>query len=459
VPGPATTDAGGSGSVLHRAPVVLPVCAEPIRDGAVEVRGGRVSWVGPAADHRGAVDAVRDWPGVLMPGLVNAHTHLQYTDFADLASGGVPFDDWLAALVRRRARFTDAMWRDSARRGVAAALRTGTTCVADVVTDPCALEPLAASGLTGLSYVEAVAADDELWAGGSRRALLDALDRAAALSGAGRLGVGLSPHTPYTLGTAVYRECVRVARDRGLRLHPHLAESAAEVEFVLAGTGPFAEAALRLGWALELLRDGGSGLTPTAYLDRLGALGPATHVAHGVHLDAADRALLRRRGVAVALCPRSNALLMAGEAPVASYRAEGNAVAVGTDSLASAPSLDLFADVAALREIALRQGTRAEGLDRWLVEAATAGGARALGLADGPEAVGVLRPGVRADLAVFDVPTGGDPYAALVAHAAGSCVGTVLAGEVVHERTGAASGAAAAAGGAEPPVPSAPGNP
>ena len=120
-------------------------------------------------------------------------------------------------------------------------------------------------------------------------------------------------------------------------------------------------------------------------------------------------------------------MLGVGEAPVAAYRAEGSPVAIGTDSRASAPSLDLLADLAALRETALRQGSPAAGLDRWLVEAATAGGARAMGLD-----AGTIVPGGRADLAVFAVDPGPDPYAAL-AGAAGRCVGTVLAGRVVHD--------------------------
>ncbi|HEX5496550.1 MAG TPA: amidohydrolase family protein [Mycobacteriales bacterium] len=421
---------------LHRAPVVLPVCAEPIRDGCVEVCGDTVGWVGPVSAYRGAPGAVRDWPGVLTPGLVNAHCHLQYTDFADLAdfvdhtaAGGVPFADWMMALVARRAEFTEQRWRRSAERGIAAVLASGTTCVADVVTDPCVCEPLFGSGLTGVAYLEAVAADDATWAAGKRAGLLAALDRDTGPA-VGGLRLGVSPHSPYTLGTSVFAECVTVARERGLRLHPHLAETVGEVELVRSGTGRFAELIRSVGWLLELVRDGGSGLSPAAYLDGMGALGPDVHVAHGVHLDAADRALLRQRGTAVALCARSNAILGAGEPPVATFRAEGSPVAVGTDSLASSPSLDLLAELAALRRVALGQGSPEAGLDRWLVEAATVGGARALGLTTGGGAVGVLRPGVRADLAAFDVPTGDDPYAALVAHGAGRCAGTVLAGRV-----------------------------
>src|SRR5439155_24354459 len=133
----------------------------------------------------------------------------------------------------------------------------------------------------------------------------------AALSGGAGRAVGVSPHTLYTLGTAVFRDCVRLARERGLRLHPHLAETLDEVGYVREGTGAFAEWSARLGLEFELLRDGGAGTSPAAHLDDLGGMGPDVHVAHGVHCDAGDRALLRERGTTVAPCVRSNGILAA----------------------------------------------------------------------------------------------------------------------------------------------------
>jgi aminodeoxyfutalosine deaminase len=406
-------------TTLHAADVVLPVAAPPIRDGAVAVDGDRVVWVGPRRDWTGT-GRVETWPGLLTPGLVNAHCHLQYTAYADMCEPGVDFLDWISVFARRNGTMSTDDWRASTAAGVAELLRTGTTAVADVAAHPVVVQ--ATAGLAGVSYVEAVGVDEAGWP--ARRAVF--LDRLAAPADR---AVGVSPHTLYTLGSGVVRDCVRVARERGLRLHPHLAESPYEVEFVATGGGPFAAANLRWGLAMELQAAGGSARTPAAELAELGALGPDVHVAHGVHCDAADRALLREHRTSVTLCPRSNRTLGVGEAPVAAYRAEGSPVAVGTDSRASAPSLDLLADVAALRETALRQGSPADGLDRWLVEAATLGGARALGLSE----VGAIRPGDRADLAVFDAADrAGDPYAALVG-AAGRCVGTVLAGRVVHD--------------------------
>ena len=409
--------------VLHVAPVVLPVSAPPVRDGAVAVAGGRIRWVGPRREWTDAAELV-EWPGLLAPGLVNAHTHLQYSAYADMHLPGVDFLDWISRFVPRNRTMTEAGWRASTQAGVAELVRTGTTAAADVTAHSVAVDVLAASGLAGISYVEAVGADEAGWPD-RRRRLLSGVDRPTSRR------LGISPHTLYTLGSGVVRDCVALARERGLRLHPHAAESPYEVEYVAAGTGPFARANLGYGLAMELQAAGGSARTPVAELGELGALGPDVHVAHGVHCDAADRALLRASRTAVTLCPRSNRALGVGEAPVAAYRAEGNVVAVGTDSLASAPSLDLLADVAELAETALRQGSPPAGLDRWLVEAATLGGAAAMGLDD----VGALRPGARADLAVFDVDPGPDPYTAL-AGAAGRCAGTVLGGRIVHDVRG-----------------------
>ncbi|MHB8452689.1 MAG: amidohydrolase family protein [Mycobacteriales bacterium] len=376
---------------MLRAALVLPVGAPPIRDGAVAVEDGRVVAVGPAGEVEGRV--LREWPGALLPGLVNAHAHLEYgASFADLAGAGLAFPDWIVELSGRRRQTDTDTWTENARTGAAAMLASGTTSVADVVSYGPALAVAEEAGLGGVSYVEAVGADAAGWADREQDRVL------GLLAGAPRgRTVGLSPHTLYTLSGAVVQAVVALARARGLRVHPHLAESAAEAEFVLAGTGPIAAALDQLALAHEL-SGRGAGCTPAVRLDWLSGLGPDVHVAHGVHLDSADRALLRRRHSAVALCVRSNAILGAGEAPVAAYRSEGSPVAIGTDSLASSPDLDLLAELRAVRRLALAQGSPLAGLDRWLVAVATAGGAAALGLRD----AGVLRPGARADLVLVD---------------------------------------------------------
>ena len=404
----------------HAAEVVLTMTGPPVRGGAVLVEGDRVVAVGPEAGVVPAGARVRRHRGVLLPGLVNAHAHLEYGPrFADLATSGLPFPAWIAALTRRRRGMTEADWLLEARGSVHALLRTGTTCVADVVTTGPGVRAAALAGLAGTSYVEAVGADDEAWP--AERARVEAV-----LDTGGR-PVGVSPHALWTLSSEAFRDCCRLARARGLRLHPHLAETVEEAELVLSGTGAFARALQRIRLDHDLL-ELGSGLSPAEHCDALGGLGPDVHVAHGVHLSPGDRALLRERGTAVALCTRSNAVLRTGHAPVAALLAEGSAVALGTDSLASSPDLDLLAEARATRDLARRQGAPEAGLAERLVRAATVDGAAALGVA-----AGVLAPGARADLAVFDVPVE-QPYASLVEHGAGRCTATVVAGRLVHRR-------------------------
>ncbi|RJQ80455.1 amidohydrolase [Pseudonocardiaceae bacterium YIM PH 21723] len=408
---------------IHAAEVVLPIIGDPITDGAVLIDGDRILAVGPraqlVAEHPGT--RVRQWPGVLTPGLVNAHTHLIYSDLADMATLDLPFPEWISQFPIRRKGRTAVEWQASTRRGIHAALTTGTTAVADIAEGP-SLAAVSRAGLQGISYLEIIA-DGAMWLSDQRARL----QRDLAAAPAGRI-IGLSPHTLYTVDMTIWSDVVDLARRQCLRLHPHLAESPAETQFVLDGTGQFAELNATLGMSMELMT-GGCGASPTRLMAQLGALGPATHVAHGVHCDSVDRKLLRQSETAVALCTRSNRILQAGEAPIAAYLQEGNTIALGTDSLASSPDLDLLAEAAAARDLARAQGYTGDDLDRRLVEAATLGGAQAMGLTE----IGALAPGLRADLAVFAVPVDRDPYSSLIDHP-GSCVGTILGGRLLHRR-------------------------
>ncbi|WP_199037386.1 amidohydrolase family protein [Glycomyces salinus] len=408
---------------VYTAPVVVPIAGEIIREGAVGVDQGRIAYVGPADDAPEA-EATTEFDGVMTPGLVNAHTHLCYTGYADMHEGEKEFFEWIQEFARRNPANTDEEWKAATRSGIDQSLRAGVTAVADVVTPAAAFEPLLASDLAGIAYWEACFIDDDSWderRGPWREVVTE--NRAVNNSA---IAVGISPHTLYTLGTGVIKALVEHARTLDIRLHPHLAETGHEEMFVRGGAGPFAFMNRRMGLKLQL-GDGGAGHSPAAEMGKLDLLGGDVHVAHGVHLDKDDRALLREKGTAVALCARSNARLESGEPPVAAHRAEGNPVAVGTDSRASAPDLDVAAELPVLRRLALAQGDDGEGLNEWLFRAATEGGAAALGRTD----IGAIKAGARADLAVFDVDTDKNPYAALVGSAAGNCKATVVAGRLI----------------------------
>ncbi|MGR6999866.1 amidohydrolase family protein [Yinghuangia aomiensis] len=359
---------------LHTAPVVLAMPGAALRDGAVAVDGDRIAAVGASAEIAAHFpDArVRRWRGILTPGLVNAHARLQYTDFGHLAESGLPLAAWSAAVERERAGYTEARWQESARRGVHLMLKSGTTAVGDVVTEPAVLVPVARSGIGGISYVEP-SGEADTW----RARLTGVLDAGSSRT----LGVAS--------GAPLLSDCLAIARDRGLRLQA-LAPEHGELDL----------------------------------------LGPDTHAVFAAQLDAEARALLRHRTVPAALCVRAGPPARCRRRPRRRPPHRAHPLALGTGSLAETPSLDLWEEAAAARALALAQGYTAPDLDERLVTAATVGGATALGLPD----AGTLRPDTRADFAVFDVPTDGDPHTALITHGAGRCIGTVLAGRMVHRR-------------------------
>lgn len=403
--------------VVYSAPLVFPVTSPRISDGAVAVQGDRIlhvgdrRWVREALAARGAAYAEERWDGVIAPGLVNAHTHLQYTHMAEVAARNYTgFDDWGDAfdVVYDRGGHD---WGAAAAAGAALSLASGVTAAADVVTDHAALSALHDAGMHGIAYWEVYGKNNEDWDEAAREEVREQIRRIPTPPGA-----GVSPHAPYSLEVQPLLELPDIVREEGLRLHIHLAEAHMEREFDgidgYAGPGGHGEWPELEADSFRALRSHGIGVSSTQFVDHLGVLGPDCHIAHGVYVSAEDRALLRARGTSVALCPRSNEVIGLDMPPVAAYLREGNQIAVGTDSLSSSPSLDLLADVAALYRVARSQGYRGDDLHQRLFGAATLGGAAALGLHVGKGRLGQLGVGAVADLAFFAVGST-DPDVAL----------------------------------------------
>ena len=414
---------------LYSADMVLPVTAPPILDGAIAVRGERILhvgervWVERSLEERGIEVTHVHWPGVLMPGLVNAHTHLQYTGMAEVGRGKYSgFEDWAKGFNPVYDQGRD--WASDAATGARMMIDTGTTAAADVVTDPLAAHALHDAGLHGIAYWEVMNWTNEEWLKRGRIAVEAALDSLPS-----RPGTGLSPHAPYSLEIVPLLEIPDIVRERGSRIHIHLGESGIEREFAHEHAEPWHTAGMG---SLRELRQAGFGTSATDYVDHLGVLGPDCHVAHGVYMSERDRAILRARGTTVALCPRSNAVIGLDAPPVAAYLREGSPIAVGTDSLSSAPSLDLMADVAELMWIARGQGYGRDDLAERLLSAATLGGAHAMGIDEGPERSGYLAVGAIANLAFFDSPVtdATETLTTLAESGAGRAAATVINGRV-----------------------------
>ncbi|WP_418283755.1 amidohydrolase [Halorubrum sp. DTA46] len=326
-----------------------------------------------------APDETLDATGSLViPGLVNAHTHAAMTLLRGYADDK-PLDAWLQEDIWPvEAALTPDDIEAGAALGVLEMIRSGTTAFADMyfamdrvadVVDRAGVRARLGHGVVTVGKDEADArADVE-----ESLAVAEDLDGAAD----GRIRTAFMPHSLTTVGEEYLRDGIAAAREAGVPVHLHANETTDEVDPIVEGRGE----------------------RPIAYAEDLDALGPTDFFAHGVHLDGAEIETLADAGTAIVHCPASNMKLASGMAPVQRLREAGVTVALGTDGAASNNDLDLFdemRDAAMLGKLAADDAAAVPAAAA--VEMATAGGAEALGLPGGR-----IEPGAAADLAVVDL--------------------------------------------------------
>lgn len=328
--------------MIHGAGRLFPVSSPPVTDGALRIVDGTITAVGTCAELRRAYPDDRHHlrpDCIIMPGLVNVHTHLEYSAFRHLARP-TPFRPWLKRLVEesllRRRFWPRGYWEESARRGARLALSSGTTTVGDFVTFGTSPAAALATGIRMRAFIEVVALRDGTWAAGRAKAERQLLSTQFSSSS---ISPGLAPHSIYTLSRSCLEGVAALAEEASLPLAIHAAESIAEKE-LLTGTGPLSDLLTR--WDLPFAD--GPGGTIGSYLQDCGILGPRTLLVHGVHLDGEDLSLARRSGASLATCCRSNHMLQCGSPPLSAWEDACLPYAYGTDSLASAPDLDLLAE-------------------------------------------------------------------------------------------------------------------
>jgi cytosine/adenosine deaminase-related metal-dependent hydrolase len=382
-------------NAVIRARWIVPLHGPPLEGGWLRIRRGRVVDLGAGSppgrrDDASTIDAA---DAIVIPGLVNAHTHLEFSDVDPPldAAGGLP--GWIERVVAlRRGRASGT----AADRQVAAAIRRG-------------LDESAAHGVTAVGEISTVIPVGGYPAGGPRlRIFREALGLSAAsattagteaIRDVGRLlaagaWAGISPHAPYSVAAPQAACLIAAARSHDLPLAMHVAESEAEADLFRSGTGPFRELFERLGvWP-----PGGPALLSAAeWISRL-ARGPRGVVVHGTHLgrdpDAVARLTRHRDRLCVAVCPRTTRALSGSLPPIGLFREAGVRVAIGTDSRASNPDLSVLAECRTLAAAGIVSPEEA-------LRMATVNAAWALGF---ERSCGILAPGRPADLAIL-VPT------------------------------------------------------
>lgn len=372
---------------------VVPVTQPPIENGCVVEQEGIITYVGGMGDAPPGEDHDLG-DSVLLPGIINAHTHLELTSMRGFLED-LCFNDWIDKLrSSRKEALTDEMLLDSARFGIVEGLHAGITTYADTCSTGLVMQAMLEMGVRGIMYQETFGSAPEQ-CDQSMEVLRAAIDRLSPMQ-TDLVRLGVSPHAPYTICDSLYSASADLARELGLPMGLHIAESASEQEIVCNASGPFAEE-----WRLRGLSVVPRARSPVALLEATGCLSSSTLLIHCVQLDGEDIDTIARHGCSVAHCPASNAKFGHGISPVAELIARGVTVGLGSDSVASNNRMDILeeARLAVLFQRAVNRSERAFSAQQAL-EMATIGGARALGIG---EKVGSLEVGKDADLSAFSL--------------------------------------------------------
>jgi len=379
---------------------LLPIARPPIRHGSITIANGRIdamSVAGGAAPEDGRRHDAR--PGAvdlgrvaILPALVNAHTHLELSYLHGRIPPAPRFGEWVRAVMSTRRQYpdpADPRIIEPARRAIAQARRTGTGLFGDVSNTLVTVPLLREAGVPAQVFHELTGFTEQ----DPPARVQEARQRADAASDP-EVRVSVAPHAPYSVSADLF-----TAIRHDIDAHPramssvHLGENPEELELLRRGTGEIRTVLEELGRWPSHWRP--PGCSPVEYLQELGFLDRRTLVVHGVQFTGEDLATLRDLGVTLVSCPRSNVYVGVGSPPLEVFYAMDVDVAFGTDSLASAPDLDMFAELAEARRIAPRVPARR------LLESATLTAARALGF---DRDFGTLETGKRSAVLVVRVP-------------------------------------------------------
>lgn len=380
---------------IYAASYLLPINGSLVEGGAVAVENGKLIAVGKLDEmRRNFTGNIHEFPGcILMPGLVNAHTHLELTNFPEWLNRSshdnesCSYVDWIIKVIKVKSGVDLNALSASLVKGLKICLQSGTTMVGDILSDRQLIPFYSNSPLSGRIYLEFIGQDPTRYSH-----LLQTIDQDIN-SLSGNFLPGISPHAPFTVSKALLNTLLNAAQSRAIPLTMHLSESVEETSFFKDTSGLVAENLYHfVGWEQYLPCP--MGVTPAEWLDSSGALTPDLLAVHGVHLCNSDIQRIKINGSSIVLSPRSNHNLDVGRAPVELMVKAGIPLSLGTDSLASNSSLSLWDEMRFLLDTFPGTFSPADA-----VEMATIGGARAI---KRDHDAGSLEPGKQADFIIME---------------------------------------------------------
>ena len=414
---------------------VLPIAAPPIEQGAVAVEGSEIVAVGKLhtiADQFPAAQVEEFGEAAILPGFVNCHSHLEVTSMRGaLDSVEHDFSAWLLKLNEIRAGLSDEDIRKAAIAGAMEGMQAGVTCFGDIGRYGVAgFEALKTVGLRGVLFQETEFSPDDATVEAEFDKLIEKFESLRQTE-TELVRVGISPHSPYTVSPRLFQLIADFAIKHNVKLTIHAAESTDEDELMRHGTGFFTDVYEKYGVKWQSPH-----CSATEYLESLGVLRAKPLLAHCVTVSGRDIELIADSGSSIAHCPKSNAKFGHGFAPLEAFLDAKISVGLGSDSVASNNVCDIleesrFAALAARNH----QGSRRFLSAQEMLEAATLGGARALGF---DHLIGTLEPGKQADIIAVSLTHAAqqpinDIHTALIfASNARDITMTMVAGKVVH---------------------------
>jgi cytosine/adenosine deaminase-related metal-dependent hydrolase len=405
--------------MIISSPKILPTHpgAPLIDNGAVVYRLGAILDIGP-------VDVIiRKYPrhsvvhlrnAILLPGLVNLHTHLELPPLLDAVRARA-FPDWVLNLIQAKKELDATGYAIAAKQNILSLIRSGTTTVGEICTHGVSPGVLKQSGLRAMVYQEIISMCPSY--------PTSRLQSLASRPSTNLVRTGLSPHAPYTVSETTLLQIKKLAPRKHLRLCMHVAESKDEIRLFQRKKSRFEKLYRTVGWDTAWAP---SAESPFTYLHTLGILNENFLAVHAVHATDKDISLIKRSRVSIAHCPRSNRETGVGKMPLRKFLDAGIVVGLGTDSLASTLSLNLWDEM----RFAYRMH-RSDGVTvKDIFALATVGGAKALGMFN---KIGSIEPGKRADIIAVPFPKKdtGDIYSDLLRETK-SCIMSVVDGKILY---------------------------
>ena len=405
--------------MIFRAKYLIPNGSQTIENGAIAIHGSQIIDIGryPTIRNVGTGPTRDLGEAVILPGLVNSHTHLELTNHGAFVERTAQLTNWLLQIVRNQR--WDKAWVDRAIQcGVEMSLAGGTTTLGDIHGFGQSAQTLKDTPIRKVAFFETTGFSPERSQVGTKQidTHLEAAPEPDSL-----FTVGVSPHAPYSTAASLYRHCSELALSRGLPLCTHLSETQEEIEFLASGTNAFADLLTTLQIPMEDWTPPNQ--TPVQHMKALGVLATRPLLAHCNYLTDGDIQSLAECGASVVFCPRSHHYFYHTDHPLKRLLSAGVNVAIGTDSLASNWSLSMLDELRFL-------GKAWDSLPpETLLDLVTINGARGLQLRQ----VGKLERRWQADFIAIELRNSGQPIIEQILDESACNLLTVVGGKICYD--------------------------